>query len=909
MSACPRCHATTEPNVRYCGSCGASLSASLPPEQAEWIVGSDESADVRIDHPSISRRHLAVRRAADGHRLIVRDLGSSNGTSHRGLPITQVEVSPGESIQLGLVPVIASKLVPPARPQAAPAPAPRPLPDAATSPTLVVGRDDDAPLRIDLPVVSGRHAEVRLRGGALEIRDLGSTNGTFVFGRKVSEWTPVPLDATVQLGSYRLRPDQLEAWRRALAPASGRTDAGLAKVPLAGTLTIGRDPASDLVLDHATVSWHHARLDVRDGVVTLTDLRSTNGVFVDGQRVSAATVSPASVVRLGSVPLKLESGGVLAPKHYKGEIRLDALGVTRRLDASHGGRVILDDVSVTIYPGEMVALMGPSGAGKTTLLEVLTGQRRPSSGTVLVNGADLHAGGVERIGYVPQEDVMHRDLTVYEVLYYAARLRLPGDLPDASVREHVERLLARMGLAHIRDTLIGGEHVRGVSGGQRKRVNIAIELITEPPLLFLDEPTSGLDATSTLEVLSVLRSLADEGKTIVMTIHQPRVEAFRLVDMVLLLAKGGKLAYFGPSVPGVVEYFSKRSKAPFRSDSNPADFALDVLDPRDAAHQRAPEEWQADYRSSETHHAYVAARRGEQATVELSNPGGSGQPPSALAQSWTMVRRLCQRKARDRAALTLQVLQPLVVGAVLMATFHGLEWPVVANSDLTLSDPLFASQAAGLQASNKAHAIVFLIAATTFWLGCSNVARELVAERAVFRRERMAGLSVGAYLCANFLVQALAGCAQVGILFALGWAPELHASFPEAAGLGVLTLASGIGVGMWVSSLARTEVTAISSLPLLLLPQLLLAGYIQSYKDLGDGLRLLSSAMPVRWGFESMLDLEYRSARPLFSDVEDVIGFANAELPYAPLVLVGFIVVTLLGTYLRLLSTSNSADG
>jgi ABC-type multidrug transport system ATPase subunit len=576
--------------------------------------------------------------------------------------------------------------------------------------------------------------------------------------------------------------------------------------------------------------------------------------------------------------------------------------------------VILEDVSVTVFPGEMVALMGPSGAGKTTLLEVLTGQRRPSSGSVLVNGIDLHnqrASIADRIGYVPQEDVMHRDLTVFEVLHYAARLRLPSDLPDAAVRDHVERLLTRMGLAHIRDTLIGGENVRGVSGGQRKRVNIALELLTEPPLLFLDEPTSGLDATSTLEVLSVLRGLADEGKTILMTIHQPRIEAFRLMDMLLLLAKGGKLAYFGPGAPGAAEYFGARSSISQSAESNPADYALDVLDPANESAAKPPSYWQSEYRNSTQHKSYVTSRAGDTKSAEIQPPRAAfGRRRSFLSQTITLTQRIVARKARDATALTLQVLQPVIVGGLLAWIFHEVEvgdmkWPVKGADAADAAAAMIGQATPDLQAANKIHAVLFLVAATAFWLGCSNVARELVAERPVFRRERMAGLSTLAYLSSTFVVQAVIGLAQVTVLSVMVWAAlPLSSSVLAGTAIAWLTLASGIGVGMLISATVRSEVTAISSLPLLLLPQLMLAGYLQLYRDLSDPLKALAAITPVRWAFSALIALEYEAAEPLYK-MSEAIGFDEA-IEIAPSILLTSVVILLGATYARLATTSSS---
>ena len=336
----------------------------------------------------------------------------------------------------------------------------------------------------------------------------------------------------------------------------------------------------------------------------------------------------------------------------RGEIRIDAFNLVRELPS---GKRLLDDVSLSIYPGEMVALMGPSGAGKTTLLELLTGQREATKGAVLLNGRDLLKSWGEfrhTIGYVPQDDIMHRDLTVYEALFHAAKLRLPRDLPTEAVEAHVEKLMNRMGLLPLKDSIIGSEKVRGISGGQRKRVNIAMELITEPSLLFLDEPTSGLDASSTLEVLQLLRKLADSGKTIILTIHQPRIEAYGLMDNLILLAKGGHLAYFGPAKGQAVHYFEERVAAKKPTEKNPADFIMDVLESKPELIGRALISNQVPMSD-----LFRIAWGKSKKTRNMLPPKGR----SLLSQFYVLLTRYSRRKLRDRTALTIQLLQAPVI--------------------------------------------------------------------------------------------------------------------------------------------------------------------------------------------------------------------------------------------------------
>jgi ABC-type multidrug transport system ATPase subunit/pSer/pThr/pTyr-binding forkhead associated (FHA) protein len=737
---------------------------------------------------------------------------------------------------------------------------------------LVVGREEPADIVLPYPMVSTRHLELRLSKGGLQIRDLGSTNGTFVDGHQVTPRVWVSAGQSLCLGSFKIPPARLSAWLAELqfTPSQVRERLATASVPKDGAIVLGRAPDCDVVVDAAQVSWHHARIISKQGEWTVLDLGSANGTFVNGTRVRRGPLQPQDQLYLGSALVNLDEGRIAVAKSYQGEIRLDALDVTRALDS---GQVILDKVGVSIYPGELVALMGPSGAGKTTLLEMLTGQRRPSEGQVLVNGVDLHdnrASLAERIGYVPQEDVMHRDLTVFEVLLHAAVMRLPGDLPRSAVVDHVDKLITRMGIAHIRDNLIGGEAVRGISGGQRKRVNIAIELITEPPLLFLDEPTSGLDSTSTLEVIQVLRALADSGKTIITTIHQPRIEAFERFDKLLLLTKGGRLAFFGPAMPDAGVYFSKRSGLPQPKGGNPSDYVIDALDPLDEVHKRQPQEWQLDYLKSPFYEDYVVKRRGDTDDVVIVPPDRTAvRGQGGAARFANLFTRYLRRKLRDKTSLVIQLLQPLTISLLLGWLFFEEELPSAGEASMMPADLLVA---------NGIHAALFLLATAAFWLGCSNVARELVSERPVFRRERRSGLSLPVYLASVFGLQMLIACIQTFILIALVWllVDVQSETFLASWGLLLVTAAAGISLGLLVSAASPNEVTAISLVPLLLLPQLMLSGYLKLFREMTDSQEMITNMIPLRWSFEVLAWLEYDaswgSSGP---SLTEVIGFPD----------------------------------
>ena len=931
----------------FCGECGAPLNS---PKKSAIRIGTAQTNDVILSDASIAEQHIEITIGKKPHCFNIRDLGSEKGTWVHGERISEpnvqgivYNVSMYECIQLGNKPVYLHQVVY-AFSQFA----------ETSSNNRIVGREPPADIIIANPMVSNQHLEIRIQNGKLEIRDLQSSNGTTLDGQTVTDWTPLTPYNQLLLGAYRVPPYLIQEWLY-LFEAKGSPDHTVV-IPENGQITIGRNPECDITFDSLQVSWEHARIESKAGQWGLIDLGSSNGTYVNGSRIQQSRITATDRIHLGSIPLHLSKGRIAKKTPHIGNVRLDAINLIRTLPNK---KTILDDVSVSIYPGELIALMGPSGAGKTTLLEILTAQKRPSSGWVLFNDDSLHDRPhlLAQIGYVPQEDIMHRDLTVFQVLYYAALMRLPHDLSRKTIIQHVEQLITRMGLAHIRDNIIGGEKERGISGGQRKRVNIALELLTEPSLLFLDEPTSGLDSTSTLEVLEVLRQLADAGKTIIMTIHQPRIEAFKCVDKLLLLAKGGKLAYFGPAM-GAAEYFSTKSRLPFSTNANPADYVIDVLDPLDKSKWRSPDDWKNDYLQSIEYQQYVLKRLHKKEHLPTDKVMTSPPSRNALYQFIHLLGRYWTRKKRDKGSLGIQLLQPVIIGLLLALLFGNADSALPTDSQqlrdwhcLTKPDGEEKGDAEGTwfdeppkdadmdyqekycqldkqeeisapvkifleqqkeknqptvwDPENDTHPAaklgiyptLFLLAAAAFWLGCSNVARELVSERPIYRRERRAGLPIISYLASIFILQLVLAMVQVLIMGMLVWmfVPLGAATMLTSWVVLFLTASAGISIGLLISGWAKTEVTAISVIPIVLLPQLMLAGYLKIWTQMGNVGQVLGSLLPLKWSFQTLVEIEYNNwyqsdeltiaEKKMTFTVSDVFGFSAIDTLHGMLIL------------------------
>jgi ABC-type multidrug transport system ATPase subunit/ABC-type multidrug transport system permease subunit len=639
---------------------------------------------------------------------------------------------------------------------------------------------------------------------------------------------------------------------------------GMAQWILAGQVKglfstiVGRDPTCDLVLNQPMVSCQHARLLRSAQGIYLEDLGSGNGTFVNGQRIhTTVLIRPGDVISFGSFSLILGADGQLSPLRSKGTqsdmhqldcgtgVILEARDVTVSIRA----RRLLQNVSLVIHPGELVGLMGVSGAGKTTLLSTLNGYVAPTEGQVLLNGQDLfrfYRDFAPIIGYVPQDDIIHRDLTVFEALYYSARLRLPQDTSDFEIETHIQAVLKDLELEGTEDVLIGSPDKRGISGGQRKRVNLAMELLTDPQVLFLDEPTSGLSSQDAEVVMRLLRALADRGMTILITIHQPSLEVFRLLDNLVLLAKDsgrdepGRLVYYGPAFPDGIAFFNGGNDA-VNTSAAPEEIFRGMA-------QRSATAWEGTYRTSSYYADYVVQRQ-QQSSEILALPVALESEPApflgTLRFQWrTLIRRGFTIKLRDRINSTILLLQAPVIALLIVLVFGKQVKQTVTWETWP-------------QMSGSLGTTLFIMALAALWFGASNAVREVAGEWAIYRRERMVNLSILAYLDSKFTV--LGGLAVVQCLLLLGIAFPgcgLRSSFLLLFLFLLLAAFIGITIGLLLSAAARTSEVAIALLPVVLLAMVILGGAMQPIYRMHRVTQDLSMLNPVRWCFEGIIVLE-----------------------------------------------------
>ncbi|MEV7773740.1 ATP-binding cassette domain-containing protein [Kitasatospora sp. NPDC086791] len=705
-----------------------------------------------------------------------------------------------------------------------------------------LGRDPTSEIVLDDPRVSWHHAIVRATDGHWLVEDVGSTNGTYDEGHRVSRedigpgtrlrfGDPVDGPAATFAGIPGAEPGRGPdagpgARTVLLAPQSSgvfRSPSAVLRLP-GHTVRIGRAPDNEMVLDDLVVSRHHAELrELPDGGHEIVDLNSHNGTYLNGRPVRRAPVGPADIVGIGHSALCLVDGR-LVEYTDTGEISLDVRHLVVRVGPEQ--RVLLDDVSFPLPEKTLLAVAGPSGAGKSTLLNALTGLRPADQGTVLYDGRDLYRDYAElrrRIGLVPQDDILHTQLTVRRALSYAAELRFPGDTDPQEREARVLEVIHELGLDNRADQVIAS-----LSGGQRKRVSVALELLTKPSLLFLDEPTSGLDPGMERSVMRMLRGLADDGRTVVVVTHS--VLSLNVCDRLLVLAPGGRTAYYGP--PGeALGYFGQ--------EEWPEAFEAFESDTGGVSRDR--------FLASPQHQRYVTA----EAAHPLHEPAataptiGHEKPQSWLSQLSTLVRRYAAVLAADRLFLTVMTVLPFVIG---------LMCRVMAGSRLT--------------DENAINCLLTLCLGGVL-TGSANSVREVVKERAIYRRERVVGLSRSAYLVSKVVVLGTVTVAQAAVLTVVGLAgvtlsgrPRPNAPPPVTTGvlmpqlpeliIAVAMLAfTAMMLGLVVSAFVDKEETTMPLLVLLAIVQIVLSGLMLKLYGV-PGLEQFAWLFPARWGLSSM---------------------------------------------------------
>lgn len=700
--------------------------------------------------------------------------------------------------------------------------------DLVAGSSVVVGRAEECDLVVEHPEVSRSHLRLQRADDHVLAFDLDSRRGTWLDGERLSGVRHLPVPSEVRLGAHG-PVVRVEAGPREPTPRhTGAPHHALAET--GDMLIVGRGPDCDVRVPHdMMVSQRHARVVLEAGGAVVTDLDSHNGTFVNGQRVSRAPLGVRDELSVGRHRFRLR-GGMLRPRSDDGQVTFAARGLGFTL---RDGRALLDDISFSLPRHSLLAVVGPSGAGKSTLLSALTGRQPPSQGHVLYNGRDLHARLDElrdRIGLVPQQDIVHGPLSVRAALRAAADLRFPADADPEEKEARIEEVVAELGLtAHI-DT-----RVSALSGGQRKRASVAMELLTKPPLLFLDEPTSGLDPGMDKQLMGTLRELADSGRTVIVITHS--TESLELCDRVLFLAPGGRTAFFGPPEEALDSIGTRSFSAAFHKV------------------EHEPEAVVAAFRSSMLHRSMVETPLDtldrQRSMSKASAPAPAVSPVDRRRTAWHQIRTLVRRQARvmlaDRGFVGMSLAMPFVIALLALL--------VPGGQDLAAAiDPVAAS--------GQPQQVLLVLTLGAIFIGLASSIRDLVGERAIFVRERAVGLGPTAYLSSKVAVLggvAMAQClVMLALVAALRTLPDGGVLLPGAAGAG-MELAVGLCataltctvLGLLISSLLRSAAQVMPVIVVLVMGLLVLSGGLFGFGD-RELLDRASWLAPSRWGYASL---------------------------------------------------------
>ena len=807
------------------------------------VVGRDLRADMRITHPLISRAHLLLR--FDQGRWLAIDNGSLNGTFVNGRRVPVVDIRDGQCVNIGnpdgpslkfevgrhrgmvgrppqtaSMPIAAASGTawpgsqisgqpgpamaappppapgPPGRPAnwASPPP-PRPHPGAPGQPVYPTSGGPPRPTAYPTsspPPPTTFQAPHQKSG----LGYAGSPNQP----------------AQTQMAPSAVKPQEVSVSNLAtkMIQALLPSRSGALQQPL-GSATIGRATDNDIVIQDVLASRHHAFLTQTPLGTEIRDAHSVNGTFVNGVRVGSAVLTEGDVVTIGNVDLVFTRDTLV--RRTEAATRTGGLEVNAVCFTVDRGKQLLDHISLTARPGTLTAIIGGSGAGKTTLSRLIAGYTSPTSGSVTFEGHNIHteyASMRSRIGMVPQDDVVHRQLTVNQALGYAAELRLPPDTSKSDRQQVVAQVLEELELTKHADT-----RVDKLSGGQRKRASVALELLTGPSLLILDEPTTGLDPALDRQVMMMLRQLADAGRVVLIVTHS--VSYLDVCDQLLLVAPGGKTAFLGPP--------SQIGAA--MGTTNWADIFTKVGADPDEANRR-----------------FLAENRPRPAAPSDASPKDLGEPvhTNVQRQFSTVARRQVRLVISDRGYTLFLALLPFLIG-VLTLTVRG-------KTGYGMGDPTSNSP-------NQPDQILVMLTVGAVFMGTALTIRDLVGERPIFRREQAVGLSTMAYLLAKIAVFSVFATVQAAIatvISVVGWGQPIanavvlgNVSFELFVDVAATCVASAL-LGMALSAIASSQDQIMPLLVVAIMSQLVFCGGLIWVTN-RPVLDQLSWGTPARWGY------------------------------------------------------------
>ena len=858
-----------------------SAPQSFPLTKNTVTIGRSGDNDLVIASPIVSRYHAQLERLAEGYQLTVLPQ-ATNPLLLNGKAIAEVVgLRHGDEIQVeSNLPGMFVKLtyLVPGGVQAAPlaaatqvaqgslAPSDQTMIDAGfdyealaippqlvvtiagepsqtytlTRESLTIGRAEDNQIVIPSKIISRHHARLEQAGGGYQLIVLPDVSNTLV-----SRGKPVT-------GRYQLRDGDMLRIDSTIpgmmvsleyrSPSEASRHFQAIRFDEKELLTFGRDPGNEVCLNVPTVSRFHAQIERVGQRYRIRDLQSSNGTFVNDERIMGEVwLQPQDTIRIGPYRFVMGEDQFIQYDETSG-LKVEAIGLNKWVRKNLN---ILQDISLIFQPREFIVVVGQSGGGKSTLVDAIAGYRPASHGRIHVNGIDVYRNFDairNEIGYVPQRDIIHMELTVYQALDYAAQLRMPRDTSKEERHQRIMEVLEDLDLVHRKDVQISG-----LSGGQQKRVSIGVELLTRPGLFFLDEPTSGLDPGTETAFMHLSRRLADQGRTIIMVTHATK--NVMLADKVVFLARGGYLAWFGPPDEALKYFDQFRTERERLTREMEFDQIYAILD--DPAKGNA-QEWAKRYQQHPAFQKYITdplqTRRESLPLVSAAAPQAERPLPaqkprqlsgaSALHQFFVLSRRNLKILTRDRSSLVLMLIAAPLVGCL----------------DFVIA-PLMGKAPFDYASGDAANGSItlFLLTINCLLVGGLSQMREFVKEGDIYRRERLVNLKIFPYATSKLWVAALLalyhGAAYAAIRYLAFDMPGGTLEFFLIYITLVLAVLAGMVGGLLVSAFAKNASSAPLLLILMIVPQIVLSGALAPVPDYASGIAT------TRWAFQGMLGI------------------------------------------------------
>lgn len=670
---------------------------------------------------------------------------------------------------------------------------------------------------IPIGTVSGSHGKIKIQNGDIYVADLESSNGTYFFdGTQYVRMKPnkyykkTRSDWIFRIDSRKKNSDHSAV----VIFTNSETQGAWQCMPLdEGLSTIGRASDNTIVMKPPNFSRHHAGIYRRENHYMLVDYNSMNGVYVNGVRIHGQKeIHEKDMIQIAGSLFLLNNGKLMYQTTISG-VSLTLENICKTVGHGSSRKRILNNVSCEIGNNEFVAIIGGSGAGKTTVMNAMSGFDSDISGRVYCNGIDLRRNFntlKNMIGFVPQQDIIYENLTLQRMLYYTAKMKMPSDTSKAEIRARIHKVLEMVDSVQHAKT-----YIRKLSGGQKKRASIAVEMLADPGLFFLDEPTSGLDPDTEQSLMHTLAKLSkSEGKTIIMVTHT--IQSIDLCDKVIFMGPGGKICYCGPPSE-ITNYFGKKSLVEVYNE-----LAGNV------------DNWNGYFLQN----YYMEKQNNPPSQAPHPNAGleKKGKQVSSFKQCLVLIARYFELIWNDKQRLLLLFIQPIAIAFLLAVV-------AVDDTFITYEDT---------------RSIMFALSCSGIWIGLFNAIQEVCKERPILKREYMGNLRLWGYIVSKYVVQSVICFLQATLLVAIFLRLMKHSA---EAGLYfakpgmeiwitmILTIFASASMGLIVSSLMKNGDRAMAVAPFVLIIQLLFSGVLFTLDGMAEHVSKITVS---RWAMECL---------------------------------------------------------